>query len=195
LARVDVEVGADDVSAANDRPNVGCAWPVRDPVGEAVGHVVARHHDVDHRAQRPARRHYRGRRTTERRHGELGDLIAVKLQQRCTVGREHLDRRHRDRSVEHALQDEVVFEVCLAVVCDEPDRRVDGRHRERRRRHLRLWLRRDRRRGRRGLGSRTRHQRQHAWRNARYCMHRDSTRPNCRRRCIWAKPPLSTDLK
>ena len=29
----------------------------------------------------------------------------------------------------------------------------------------------------------------------RYCMHRDSTRPNCNRRCIWASPPLSTDLK
>jgi nitroimidazol reductase NimA-like FMN-containing flavoprotein (pyridoxamine 5'-phosphate oxidase superfamily) len=36
---------------------------------------------------------------------------------------------------------------------------------------------------------------QQAWRNEAYCMHRDSTRPNCRRRCIWAKPPLSTDLK
>ena len=24
---------------------------------------------------------------------------------------------------------------------------------------------------------------------------RDSTRPNCSRRCIWARPPLSTDLR
>ena len=28
-----------------------------------------------------------------------------------------------------------------------------------------------------------------------YSMQRDSTRPNCSRRCIWARPPLSTDLK
>ena len=29
----------------------------------------------------------------------------------------------------------------------------------------------------------------------RYSMQRESTRPNCSRRCIWARPPLSTDLR